>query len=127
VSAWFDTGGDEIFGNGCGNAPNPFCTTEKRPSSNATVFSYRVTETLQKTFSSSNTFPTNLDGANGSCTTPGTTAPNVFNVTVSGVGTMTNLNQLLLASIELSEFYQFPDNHVRKSSKSARECHFYTG
>ena len=103
MSAWFDTGGDEIFGNGCGNAPNPFCTTEKRPASNATVFSYRVTETLQKTFSSSNTFPTNLDGANGSCTTPGTTAPNVFNVTVSGVGTMTNLNQLLLASIELSD------------------------
>jgi len=103
VSAWFDTGGDEIFGNGCGNAPNPFCTTEKRPASNATVFSYRVTETLQKTFSSSNTFPTNLDGANGNCTTPGTTAPNVFNVTVSGVGTMTNLNQLLLASIELSD------------------------
>jgi hypothetical protein len=57
----------------------------------------------QKTFSSSNTFPTNLDGANGSCTAPGTTAPNVFNVTVSGVGTMTNLNQLLLASIDLSD------------------------
>ena len=33
VSAWHTGGGDEIFGNGCGN-----CGTESRPASNATVF-----------------------------------------------------------------------------------------
>ena len=45
----------------------------------------------------------NLDGANGSCTSPGTTQPNVFNITVSGVGTMSSTNRLLLASIALSD------------------------
>ena len=103
VSAWYNFGGDEIFGNGCGNAPRTFCSTESRPSSNATVFSYRVTETLQKTFSSSGTFPVSLDGANGSCGGPGLPPPSTYTVNVSGVGTMGPLNQLLLASIELSD------------------------
>lgn len=43
VSAWSSTaGGDEIFGNGCGNAPRTFCSVESSLSSNATVFSYKV-------------------------------------------------------------------------------------
>jgi hypothetical protein len=37
VSAWHSGGGDEIFGNGCGN-----CAIEKRPASSATIFSYTV-------------------------------------------------------------------------------------
>lgn len=37
VSAWHSGGGDEIFGNGCGN-----CGNENRPASAATLFQYSV-------------------------------------------------------------------------------------
>jgi hypothetical protein len=103
VSAWYNFGGDEIFGNGCGNAPRTFCGTENRPSSNATVFSYTVPTTARKIFTLDPNPDISLTGSNGSCTTPGTSAPNVFNIPVSGVGTMTSVNQLLLASIGLSD------------------------
>jgi hypothetical protein len=42
VSAWHSGGGDEIFGNGCGNAPNAFCSSDNNSSSLATIFSYTV-------------------------------------------------------------------------------------
>jgi hypothetical protein len=103
VSAWFAGGGDEIFGNGCGNAPNPFCTTENRPASNATVFQYTVLRTSRKIFTLDPNPNVNLSGSNGSCATPGTTTPNVFNISVSGVGTMSATNQLTLASICLND------------------------
>lgn len=104
VSAWSSGGGDEIFGNGCGNAPRTFCSTEKRPASNATVFSYTVLTTERKMFTLDPASPgINLDGANGSCTIPGSTTPSVFNIPVSSVGTMTAVNQLLLASISLTD------------------------
>lgn len=45
VSAWHSGGGDEIFGNGCGNSPNPFCTSETNSSNVAFIFSYTVSST----------------------------------------------------------------------------------
>lgn len=42
VSAWHSGGGDEIFGNGCGNAPRTFCASNNRLSSQATIFQYKV-------------------------------------------------------------------------------------
>jgi hypothetical protein len=39
--------------------------------------------------------PVDLTGANGSCATPGASAPNVFSFTVSGVGTMNATNTLI--------------------------------
>lgn len=44
-----------------------------------------------------------LDGAVGSCSTPGSSTPNAFSIPVSGVGDITSTNQLLLASIALSD------------------------
>ena len=65
-------------------------------------FLLSITAHSQKIFGTGN-ISVNLDGANGSCTTPGTGQPNVLNISVSGVGTMTATNQLLLASIALSD------------------------
>jgi hypothetical protein len=103
VSAWFDTGGDEIFGNGCGNAPRTFCSSDNKLASQATVFQYTVSTTARKIFTLDPNPDISLAGSNGSCTTPGSSTPNVFNIPVSGVGTMTSVNQLLLASIALSD------------------------
>jgi len=103
VSAWFNTGGDEIFGNGCGNAPRTFCSSDNKLSSQATVFQYTVLRTPQRIFTLDPNPNINIDGAVGSCTTPGTLPPNVFNVSVSGVGTMSTINQLTLASICLND------------------------
>ncbi len=103
VSAWFNTGGDEIFGNGCGNAPRTFCSSDNKLASQATVFQYTVSTTARKIFTLDPNPDISLSGSNGSCTTPGTSTPNVFNIPVSGVGTMTSVNQLLLASIALSD------------------------
>ena len=103
VSAWFDTGGDEIFGNGCGNAPRTFCNSDNKLSSQATVFQYTVLSTPRRIFSLDPNPNVNIDGSVGSCTTPGTSQPNVFNVSVSGVGTMSAVNQLTLASICLND------------------------
>lgn len=103
VSAWASGGGDEIFGNGCGNAPRTFCSVESRPAANATVFSYTVLKTPQRIFSLDPNPNVSIDGSVGSCTTPGTSQPNVFNISVSGVGTMSATNQLTLASICLND------------------------
>jgi hypothetical protein len=103
VSAWFNGGGDEIFGNGCGNAPRTFCASDNKISSQATIFQYIVSATARKIFTLDPNPAVSLAGSNGSCTTPGTGQPNVFNVSVSGVGTMSNVNQLLLTSIGLSD------------------------
>ena len=85
----------------------------------------------QKTFSASNTFPINVDGAVGSCTTPGTLAPNVFNVTVSGIGTMSSTNRLLLASIALSDCQGGSKNlnlvQIRVMSPSGQCYGIYSG
>lgn len=45
VSAWHSGGGDEIFANGCGNSPNPFCSSETNTASTSTIFSYTVSST----------------------------------------------------------------------------------
>lgn len=103
VSAWFDTGGDEIFGNGCGNAPRTFCASDNKLSSQATVFQYTVLRTPQRIFTTDPNPNVNIDGSVGSCAAPGTSQPNVFNVNVSGVGTMSAVNQLTLASICLND------------------------
>lgn len=57
----------------------------------------------QKTFSSVISPQLSLDGAAGSCAAPGITTPNVFSVSVIGVGTASSTNQLLLISIELND------------------------
>jgi hypothetical protein len=44
-----------------------------------------------------------LNNSNGGCTSPGSTTPNSFNVNVSGVGTLTSLNQLLLVSVKMND------------------------
>ncbi|MBL7787307.1 MAG: hypothetical protein JNM36_15480 [Chitinophagales bacterium] len=43
-----------------------------------------------QTFNASTTFPFNVDGANGSCATPGSGTPNVVTVPVSGIGTLSS-------------------------------------
>jgi len=98
VSAWHSGGGDEIFGNGCGN-----CINEKRPSSNADVFSYNVSTTSRKMFTSDINPAVSINNSNGSCTTSGLSSPNVFNISVSGVGNMTSINQLVLVSVALND------------------------
>lgn len=103
VSAWGSGGGDEIFGNGCGNAPRTFCTSDNRLSSQATIFQYTVSSTPRRIFTLDPPTLVNLDGSVGSCATPGASQPNVFNVSVSGVGTMSAVNQLTLASICLND------------------------
>jgi hypothetical protein len=103
VSSWFNFGGDEIFGNGCGNAPRTFCSSDNRLASQATVFQYTVSSTPRRIFTLDPSTNVSLDGAVGSCTTPGTSQPNVFNVNVIGVGTMSATNQLTLASICLND------------------------
>ncbi len=103
VSAWHSGGGDEIFGNGCGNAPRTFCSVENRPASNATIFSYTVSTTPRKIFTLDNNPIINLDNATGSCANPGSSSPSVFNIPVSGVGNMTSVNQLLLVSLGLND------------------------
>lgn len=102
VSAWSSGGGDEIFGNGCGNAPRTFCSTDNKLASNATIFSYTVLSYARKTFRANLPTPVSLNNANGSCAIPGAGAPSVFSVPVSGVGNLGPANQLLLASIALS-------------------------
>jgi hypothetical protein len=103
VSAWFAGGGDEIFGNGCGNAPRTFCASDNKLSSQATVFQYTVLRTPQRIFTLDPNPNVNIDGSFGSCAAPGSSQPNVFNVSVSGVGTMSAVNQLTLASICLND------------------------
>lgn len=103
VSAWFAGGGDEIFGNGCGNAPRTFCASDNKLSSQATVFQYTVLRTPQRIFTLDPNPNVNIDGSVGSCAAPGISQPNVFNINVSGVGTMSAVNQLTLASICLND------------------------
>lgn len=85
----------------------------------------------QKTFSASGSFPVNLDGAVASCAAPGTLPPNVFNVTVSGVGTMSTTNRLLLASIALSDCKTGSKNlnlvQIRVMSPSGQCFGIYSG
>jgi len=102
VSAWDSGGGDEIFGNGCGNAPRTFCSTDNKLASNATIFSYTVLSYARKSFKANLPTPVSLNNANGSCTAPGVGAPSMFTVPVTGVGTLGPANQLLMASIALS-------------------------
>lgn len=103
VSAWFAGGGDEIFGNGCGNAPRTFCTSDNKLSSQATVFQYTVSTTARKIFTLDPNPNVNIDGSVGSCAAPGSSQPNVFDINVNGVGTMSAVNQLTLASICLND------------------------
>lgn len=62
-----------------------------------------VSLAAQKIFTLDPNPAVSIAGANGSCTTPGSTQPNVFSIAVSNVGTMTSTNQLLLVSIGLSD------------------------
>lgn len=64
---------------------------------------FTIIATGQKIFTLDPTLRISLDGANGSCAVPGTSQPNVFNIQVNGVGTMSFTNRLLLASIALSD------------------------
>lgn len=131
VSAWHSGGGDEIFGNGCGNAPNPFCSVEKRPASNATIFSYTVLTTTRKIFTLDPNPNINLDGANGSCAMPGLSTPSVFNISISGVGAITSVNQLLLVSIGLTDCGTGTKNYnalqIRIMSPSGQCYGIYSG
>jgi hypothetical protein len=131
VSAWYNFGGDEIFGNGCGNAPRTFCSSNNRLASQSTIFSYTVLTTARKIFTNTISPLINLDGANGSCATPGSSTPSVFNISVSGVGTMTSVNQLLLASIGLSDCgtgtKNYRDLQIRIMSPSGQCYGVYSG
>lgn len=55
----------------------------------------------QKTFSSLS-INASLNGANGSCAVPGLSSPNSFTVNVSGVGTLSSTNRLLMVSVALT-------------------------
>ena len=68
-----------------------------------TILLFNKDSFSQKTFSTVISPNVDLTGANGSCSTPGTTSPHVFSVPVSNVGTASATNQLLLASIELND------------------------
>lgn len=95
VSAWHSGGGDEIFGNGCGNAPRTFCSSDNRLSSQATVFSYTVQPVRYYVNDNSLTgdvYTTAIgnDGNNGlSPATPKATAQSIINTyTLAGTDTI---------------------------------------
>jgi hypothetical protein len=66
----------------------------------AICFTYLSTF-AQKTFYASYS-NISLTNSNGSCAVPGGTTPNVFTVSVSGVGALSSLNQLLLVSVNMN-------------------------
>ena len=131
VSAWHSGGDDEIFGDGCGNAPRTFCGSDNRLSSQATVFQYTVSSTPRRIFTLDPNPNVNIDGSVGSCAAPGSSQPNVFNVSVSGVGTMSSINQLTLASICLSDcgtgFKNFNAVQIRVMAPNGQCFGVYSG
>jgi len=94
VSAWDSGGGDEIFGNGCGNAPRTFCSTDNKLASNATIFSYTVLSYARKSFKANLPTPISLNNANGSLVSSTTCLnnPNTSNDLLTGAPLLTSGN-----------------------------------
>lgn len=58
--------------------------------------------TNAQNFPATVTGPVSLDGASGSCATPGTNAPNVFRIPVTGVGMLSATKKLVRVNVQLS-------------------------